>query len=112
MRDWSPCATSSRAPGAGASDEVNAKYGNRDCAAYHVFEEVLARRDMDAVVLSVPDHWHGIVSVRAAEAGKDIYGEKPLAHNFAEGVAIGEAVARYGRVWQTGSWQRSVAEFR
>jgi predicted dehydrogenase len=95
-----------------ALDTVNAKYGNKDCAAYHHYEEVLERKDIDAVVLSVPDHWHGILSVAAARAGKDIYGEKPLAHNFAEGAAIRDAVARYGRVWQTGSWQRSVSQFR
>jgi predicted dehydrogenase len=91
---------------------VNARYGNRDCAAYRAFEELLARGDIDAVALSVPDHWHGIVSIQAARAGKDIYGEKPLAQIFGEGRAICEAVARYGRVWQTGSWQRSEAQFR
>ena len=91
---------------------VNTRYGNRDCATYHFFEEVLARPDIDAVMLALPDHWHGLAAVRAAEAGKDIYGEKPLAHNFAEGVAICEAVARYRRVWQTGSWQRSTGDFR
>lgn len=91
---------------------VDAKYGTKDCVAYHDFEEVLARRDIDAVMLALPDHWHGIASVRAARAGKDIYGEKPLAHNWSEGQAICEAVARYGCVWQTGSWQRSVSQFR
>lgn len=95
-----------------ALETVHTKYGNKDCIAYHRYEEVLERKDIDAVVLSVPDHWHGILSVAAARAGKDIYGEKPLAHNFAEGVAIRDAVARYGRVWQTGSWQRSVSQFR
>ncbi|MGE5570957.1 MAG: Gfo/Idh/MocA family protein [Rhodospirillales bacterium] len=95
-----------------ALETVNAKYGNKDCVAYRYYEEVLERKDIDAVVLSVPDHWHGILSVAAARAGKDIYGEKPLAHNFTEGVAIRDVVARYGRVWQTGSWQRSVSQFR
>jgi len=73
---------------------VNTRYGNRDVPPNHLFEEVLARPDIDAVSLSLPDHWLGIASVRAAEAGKDIYGEKPLAHNFAEGLAICEAVSR------------------
>jgi len=95
-----------------ALTQVHARYQNKDCAAYRNFEELLARPDIDAVVLSVPDHWHGIVSVAAARAGKDIYGEKPLAQNWAEGRAICDAVRRYGRVWQTGSWQRSVAQFR
>lgn len=95
-----------------ARTAVNAYYGNSDCRGYHEFEEVLARRDIDAVVLSLPDHWHGIAAVRAAAAGKDIYGEKPLAHNFAEACAIRDAVRTYGRVWQTGSWQRSLPMFR
>jgi predicted dehydrogenase len=95
-----------------ARQTVNAKYGNQDCKTYHFFEDVLARKDIDAVMLAVPDHWHGILSTAAAAAGKDIYGEKPLAHNFAEARAICEAVERYGCVWQTGSWQRSRDDFR
>jgi predicted dehydrogenase len=91
---------------------VNEKHGNSDCLAFHEFDEVFARRDIDAVVLSLPDHWHGAASVRAAAAGKDVYGEKPIAHHFAEGQAIREAVRRYRRVWQTGSWQRSLTLFR
>jgi predicted dehydrogenase len=79
---------------------------------YHEFEELLSHPEIDAVYAAVPDHWHGIVSIAAARAGKDIYGEKPLAYNWAEGKAICDAVARYGRVWQTGSWQRSLPEFR
>jgi predicted dehydrogenase len=95
-----------------ARQTVNKKYGNQDCKTYHEFEEVLARRDIDAVMLAVPDHWHGVISTAAAAAGKDVYGEKPLAQNFAEGRAICEAVERYQRVWQTGSWQRSRDDFR
>lgn len=91
---------------------VNGKYGNQDCRTYHAFEDVLARNDIDAVMLAVPDHWHGLLSTAAARAGKDIWGEKPLAHNFAEGKAIVDAVDRYGRVWQSGSWQRSLTPFR
>jgi predicted dehydrogenase len=79
---------------------------------FHEFEELLARPDIDAVYMAVPDHWHGTVAIAAARAGKDIYGEKPLAHNWAEGKSICDAVARYHRVWQTGSWQRSVPDFR
>jgi predicted dehydrogenase len=79
---------------------------------HHEFEELLARRDVDAVYMAVPDHWHGIVATTAAKQGKDIYGEKPLAHNWAEGQKIVDAVNRYGRIWQTGSWQRSILAFR
>lgn len=95
-----------------ARQAVNEKYGNQSCAAFHNFEDVLARGDIDAVMLALPDHWHGLASVAALRAGKHVYGEKPLAHNFAEGGAIREAARRYGRVWQTGSWQRSLSQFR
>jgi predicted dehydrogenase len=91
---------------------VDIAYGNHDCIAYRAFEEVLSRRDIDAVSVAVPDHWHGIVAMLALRAGKDVYGEKPLAHNFVEGAAIRDAWRRYGRVWQTGSWQRSQEDFR
>jgi predicted dehydrogenase len=95
-----------------AKAKVDKKYGDAGCATYRAFEEVLARRDIDAVSMACPDHWHGIVAFSALRAGKDVYGEKPLAHNFAEGLAIAEAQARYKRIWQTGSWQRSKENFR
>jgi predicted dehydrogenase len=91
---------------------VDKTYGNQDCATYRAFEEALARTDVDAVSVTLPDHWHGIAAVCAARAGKDIYGEKPLAHNFTEGLVICETVRKYGRIWQTGSWQRSRENFR
>lgn len=91
---------------------VNEKYGNKDCATYHDFRELIARDDIDAVSLGVPDHWHGIPAIEAARAGKDIYSEKPLSHSLREGRAMCDAVKRYERIWQTGSWQRSVANFR
>jgi len=91
---------------------VNNQYGNQDCATYHDYRELIGRADIDAVCLSLPDHWHAIPVMEAARAGKDIYGEKPLSHTFAEGLAMCAAVRRYGRVWQTGSWQRSEAQFR
>ena len=95
-----------------AAKIVNDRYGNNDCATYKDFREVIARDDIDAVSVAVPDQWHSIMAVTAARAGKDIYGEKPLAHSIAEGRAIVDAVERYGVIWQTGSWQRSVANFR
>ncbi len=95
-----------------ARDMVNGKYGSQDCATYNDFREVIARKDIDAVALALPDHWHAIPAILAARAGKDVYAEKPLAYNIAEGRAIVDAVARYGTVWQTGSWQRSQKHFR
>ena len=95
-----------------ARDLVNKKYGNQDCAEYHNFEDLLARDDVDAVMIAAPDHWHGVLGVAAVKAGKDVYGEKPLAGRWAEGKAICDAVSAYKRVWQTGSWQRSRSQFR
>jgi predicted dehydrogenase len=90
---------------------VDEKYGGTGCAAYSDFRELYARPDLDAVSIAVPDHWHALLSIAAARRGLDIYAEKPLSHDLAEGRAMCEAVRRYGRIWQTGSWQRSVENF-
>lgn len=91
---------------------IDEKYGNTDCAEYNDYRELLARNDIDAVFHALPDHWHGIICVAAANAGKDIYGQKPLARTIREGRAIVEAVERNGVIWQTGSQQRSDGRFR
>jgi predicted dehydrogenase len=96
----------------GAVNRINGRYKNKDCAVYHDFRELLARDDIDAVSLGLPDHWHAVPAVMAAKSGKDIFGEKPLSHNLKEGRAMCDAVKRYSRVWQTGSWQRSQSHFR
>jgi predicted dehydrogenase len=67
--------------------------------------------DRDAVMLALPDHWHALAAVEAARQGKDIYGEKPLARTIGEQQAIVRAVQANHRIWQTGSWQRSVGPF-
>jgi predicted dehydrogenase len=91
--------------------KVNDHYKSSDCKGYHDFHEILARKDIDAVMLAVPDHWHAIVAVEAARNKKDIYGEKPLARTIVEQQAIVRAVQKNKRIWQTGSWQRSQANF-
>lgn len=91
---------------------VDRTYGNTDCTGYNDFEELLARRDLDTVMIALPDHWHAIPAIRAAEAGFDIYGEKPISHKLTEGRAMADAVTRNRRIWQTGSWQRSQENFR
>jgi predicted dehydrogenase len=98
-------------PLAMAKGMVDKKYGNKACATYHDFRELYLRKDLDAVSIAVPDHWHAILSISALRAGLDVYGEKPLTHNLREGRALCDAVERYGRVWQTGSWQRSEENF-
>ena len=80
--------------------------------AYHHYRELLDRKDIDAVVIATPDHWHAQIAVDAAKAGKDIYCEKPLALTIAEGRAMVEATRKYKRVFQTGSMQRSSYNFR
>jgi predicted dehydrogenase len=86
-------------------------YLNKACATYHDFRELYARGDLDAVSIAVPDQWHAILSISALRAELDVFGEKPLTHSLLEGRALCDAVRRYGRVWQTGSWQRSVDNF-
>ncbi len=81
------------------------------CDDYIDFRDIIGRADIDIVSIAVPDHWHSIPAIMAANAKKDIYGEKPLARTIHEGRAIVEAVKRNGVIWQTGSWQRSQAHF-
>ena len=94
-----------------AKKMVDESYGTGDCGEYMDYRDLLGRGDLDAVMHALPDHWHGIVSVACARAGLDIFGQKPLARTIKGGRAICDAVKRYGRIWQTGSWQRSVAHF-
>jgi predicted dehydrogenase len=91
---------------------INESYQTKDCATYNDFRELLERTDLDTVSLAVPDHWHAIPAIMAARKGLDIYAEKPLAYTITEGRAIVNAVKRYGTIWQTGSWQRSLRNFR
>jgi len=95
-----------------AVDKINERYGNKDCAGYKDFREMFDRDDLDAVMIALPDHWHAIPAIMAAQKGFDIYGEKPLSRYINEGRAMCDAVQRYGRIWQTGSWQRSRDNFR
>jgi predicted dehydrogenase len=94
-----------------AVNRINSHYKNQDCKAYHDFHEMMARKDIDTVMLALPDTWHMLSAVEAARNKKDIYGEKPLARTIAEQQAIVKAVQTNSRIWQTGSWQRSEANF-
>ena len=98
------------------ADDFYAKMTGQDsyksCTAYNDFRELLARKDIDAVVIATPDHWHAIIAIAAAKAGKDIYCEKPLCQSIHEARAMVKAVRKNKRVFQTGSMQRSMREFR
>jgi predicted dehydrogenase len=94
------------------TDEVNKHYGNADCKAYRDYREVVTRKDIDTVMIGTPDHWHAAIAIEAARNGKDIYCEKPVTHTFAEGEMLVKTVQKHRRIWQTGSWQRSVWNFR
>ncbi len=101
------------------ADEVNQYYAAQagqtqyaGMTTYADFRDLLARKDIDAVVIAVPDHWHSVCAILAARAGKDIYCEKPLSLTIAEGRAIVHESRKHKRVFQTGSMQRSWPEFR
>ncbi len=84
----------------------------RDCTMHSDWREVVARRDLDAVLIAPQDHWHALIATAAARAGKDIYCEKPLGVSVEESQAIRDAVKKHGRVFQTGTQQRSERNFR
>ena len=95
-----------------AKEEVNRTYGNGDCATYRDFRDLLARPDIDTVLIATPDHWHALTAIAAARAAKDIYCEKPISLTIAEGRAVVEVMKRYGTVYQSGTQRRSIGAFR
>ena len=97
-----------------ACDRVNRNYEQvfgkgsyKSCEAYHDFRDLLARPDIDAVLICTPAHWHATMTIMAAAAGKDMYCEKPSACTLQESRAMRDAVKRYGRIFQAGTQQRS-----
>jgi predicted dehydrogenase len=79
---------------------------------YADYREILARKDIDGVIIATPDHWHAVMTIEACRAGKDVYVEKPMSHSIAEGRAMANAVRKYDRVLQVGNMQRSWRNFR
>ncbi len=95
-----------------AQNSVYKRYGNKDCSAYHCYEELLARPDIDAVVIATGERWHPLLSIAAAKAGKDLYCEKPHTLTIRETQLVAETMKRYGTIMQVGTQQRSWHEFR
>ena len=87
------------------------KQAGPKAAGYQDFRRILERKDIDAVFVSTPDHWHAPIAIAACMAGKDVYCEKPLTHRVAEGRLMVNAARKYGRVVQTGSQQRSAPHY-
>lgn len=93
-----------------AAAEVE-KAQNRKPEVLEDFRKLLERRDIDAVIIATPDHWHALPSIAACQAGKDVYLEKPISHNIVEGRRMVAAARHHQRVVQVGTWQRSTANF-
>jgi predicted dehydrogenase len=93
-----------------ALDKLKKK--NPDAVGYVDYGDIMARSDIDAVIVGTPDHWHAAISIDAMRTGKDVYVEKPMALTLDEAAAMVAAEKRYGRILQVGSQQRSGSEFR
>lgn len=82
------------------------------CDQYEFYEEMLERKDIDAIEVATPDHWHALCTIHSCQSGKDVYCQKPLAYTITEGLAMVKAVRENKRVLQVGSQQRSDKEFQ
>lgn len=91
-------------------NDVEKKYGRRP-DVYKDYRKMIERKDIDAVIVGTPDHWHALVLIHALEAGKDAYCEKPVSHDITEAVSMVGAVQHHKKIVQCGTWQRSTKEF-
>jgi predicted dehydrogenase len=89
---------------------VSDKYGKKP-DVYRDYRKMLERKDIDAVIIGTPDHWHALNLIDACEAGKDLYCEKPISHNIVEAISMAACAKKHRRVVQVGTWQRSTPEF-
>ena len=86
--------------------------GYKGCDAYNDYERVMERKDIDAVVVATPDHWHAMISIAAMKSGKDVYVQKPMTLTIREGRLMSDAAKQYRAILQVGSQQRSERAFR
>ncbi len=96
----------------GARKQVNDRYKNEDCRAYHNFRELVERPDIDAVIVGTTDNWHVPAAMASVNTGKDVYLEKPMAPSFGECQLLRRAVKKHKRIFQFGTQQRSSREFQ
>lgn len=82
------------------------------CDTYNFYEQMLERKDIDAIAIATPDHWHALNTIHACQSGKDVYCQKPLTYTIAESLAVVKAVRHNNRILQVGSQQRSDKEFQ
>jgi predicted dehydrogenase len=90
---------------------VEEKFDSKDCSKYRDLHELLARSDIDAVLIATGDRWHATASILAAQAGKDIYCEKPCSMTIAESRALADTIRRFGRIYQAGTQRRNIPNF-
>ncbi len=95
-----------------AKEIVDNHYGNHGCLTFPDFRDLLARKDIDAVSIATGNRWHGLGSMYAARAGKDIYCEKPVTLTIAEGRKLVETCRRFGTIYQAGTQRRSTASYQ
>jgi predicted dehydrogenase len=96
---------------AATKDIVDKTNKSKDCRTYGDYREFMAKETLDAVLIALPDHWHGIIYTEAANKKWDVYGEKPICRTIRDGQVIVSAVKKNNIIWQTGSWQRSEDNF-
>jgi predicted dehydrogenase len=95
-----------------AKQTIDLANKNSDCRSYGDYKEFLEKEKLDAVSIALPDHWHGIIYSAAANKKINVYGEKPICRTIKDGQDIVNAVKKNNIIWQTGSWQRSLTNFR
>jgi len=94
-----------------AKETIDTVNKNKDCRIYSDYRELLEKEKLDAMLIAIPDHWHGIIYSEVANKKINVYGEKPICRTIKDGQTIVSAVKNNNIIWQTGSWQRSQANF-
>jgi predicted dehydrogenase len=94
-----------------AKEDIDTANKSKDCRTYSDYRELLEKEKLDAMLIAIPDHWHGIIYSEVANKKINVYGEKPICRTIKDGQTIVSAVKKNNIIWQTGSWQRSQTNF-